>query len=124
MGIAYIVGFSIYFFKKYKKRKLKAKVAAGLVPPKEKKPKGPQENIIIPPDPAVVLGQRLPGERVFVEKSHSSEGNGDAKSKAHLPPHRDNKKKSSADSHVPSATTPIINQQKGESVEKIDEFDQ
>jgi hypothetical protein len=121
MGIAYIVGFSIYFFKKYKKRKLKAKVAAGLVEPKEKKPKGPQENIIIPPDPAVMLGQRSPGERVF---GHSSEGNGNAKFKAHLPPHGDNKKKSLADSHVPSATTPITNQQKGESVEKINEFDQ
>jgi len=44
------------------------KVAAGLKSPRPVIP--PPEKYIIPPDPAVVLGQRQPGERVVVEEKH------------------------------------------------------
>lgn len=62
------------------------KVAAGLKAPRPVVP--PKEKYIIPPDPAVVLGQRQPGEHVVVEEKHrfnhhkhaktlpSTEGNG------------------------------------------------
>jgi len=65
MGIAWIIGFTWYFIKRYRKKKLAAAVAAGLAEPKIKPPKGPQEKLIIPPDPAIVLGHRVPGETAF-----------------------------------------------------------
>ena len=75
MGIAWIIGFSVYFYRKRKRRQLKAKVSAGLAKPKEKKHKGPEEKIIIPPDPAVILGHRLPGENAFSNGKGNGNGN-------------------------------------------------
>jgi hypothetical protein len=71
MGIAWIIGFSIYFYKRYKRKKLKRKVAAGLAMPKQKKTSEPEKKIIIPPDPAILLGHRLPGEPAFKDEKHS-----------------------------------------------------
>lgn len=39
----------------------------------------PKEKYIIPPDPAVVLGQRQPGEHVVVEEKHIFNHHGHAK---------------------------------------------
>ncbi|KAJ8509071.1 hypothetical protein ONZ45_g8740 [Pleurotus djamor] len=68
MGLAWIIGFTIYFMKRNRRKKRKAAIAAGLIPPPEPKPseKEFEDGIIIPPDPAVLLGQRQPGERVYV----------------------------------------------------------
>jgi hypothetical protein len=71
MGIAWIIGFSIYFYKRYKRKKFKRKVAAGLVAPKERKSTVPEKKIIMPPDPAILLGHRLPGESAFKNNGHS-----------------------------------------------------
>lgn len=65
MGIAWIIGFTIYFRKRYMRRKLKRKIAAGKATGKQKPSKIPEEKVIVPPDPAVLLGHRHPGERAF-----------------------------------------------------------
>lgn len=64
MGTAYIIGFSIYFYKRHRRKKLEAEALAigGTVPKKKKKP---EEKVIIPPDPAIIQGQRVPGENAF-----------------------------------------------------------
>lgn len=64
MGIAWIIGFTIYFRKRYKRKKLNRQIAAGKAPPK-KKPTISEQKVIVPPDPAVLLGHRLPGENAF-----------------------------------------------------------
>lgn len=62
-------GFTIYFVKRYKRKKLKRRIEAGKAEPRTVPP--PKEKIVIPPDPAVLLGHRMPGERVVVdEKRH------------------------------------------------------
>jgi len=60
MAIAWIIGFGIYFRKRYM-RKLRNR---GKLPPRdEKKSKEkPEETIVIPQDPAILIGHR-PGER-------------------------------------------------------------
>jgi len=45
----------------------KRRAARGL-PPKVKKPKKPLPTFILPPDPAVITGQREPGERAIPRK--------------------------------------------------------
>lgn len=62
MGIAWIIGFAIYFYKRRRRKKLEA---AGLLGPDEYKQKEPPRRIIIPPDPAIIEGYRLPGESAF-----------------------------------------------------------
>jgi hypothetical protein len=71
MGVAWIIGFTIYFVKRYKRKKLHRKIEAGKALPKKKEPKSPEEKIVIPPDPAVLLGHRLPGEVVFKDKKNN-----------------------------------------------------
>ena len=68
MALAWIIGFTIYFIKRYKRKKLHRKIEAGKALPKQKEPKAPEEKIIIPPDPAVLLGHRLPGEIAFKDE--------------------------------------------------------
>jgi len=65
MGLAYLIGFTIYFVKRYKRKKLNRRIKAGKAEPKTLPV--PKEKIVIPPDPAVLLGQRMPGERVVVD---------------------------------------------------------
>ncbi|KAJ3989838.1 hypothetical protein F5890DRAFT_1582397 [Lentinula detonsa] len=73
LGLAWIIGFAIYFRKRYK-RKLRNQ---GKLPPlKVKKSKDePREKIVIPPDPAVLIGHQ-PGDDVDrnneLEKSHNA----------------------------------------------------
>jgi len=69
LGIAWIIGFIVYFMKKRKRRARRAKEEAGLVPPKKKEK--PTEKIIVPPDPAILLGQRRPGENAFLDDNSS-----------------------------------------------------
>ncbi|KAN0111344.1 hypothetical protein V8E52_008619 [Russula decolorans] len=60
-----------WLWKQYKKRiRAKRRAAKGL-PPKIKKPKKPPPTFILPPDPAVITGQREPGERVIPQKHNS-----------------------------------------------------
>jgi hypothetical protein len=84
MAIAYIVGFTIYFVKRRRRKERKRKLAASghdLTPltlpttpttPTTKKNKKPEEKIIVPPDPAIVLGLRRPGENAFGEPADNS----------------------------------------------------
>lgn len=72
MGIAWIIGFTIYFRKRYKRKKLKRQIAAGKAVRKHKPSKIPEENIIIPPDPAILLGHRLPGEPASQGDNHNN----------------------------------------------------
>jgi len=62
LGIAWIIGLTVYFITRRKRKAREARVAAGLEPPKE--PKKP-ERYIIPPDPAIVQGQQMPGQYVL-----------------------------------------------------------
>ncbi|KAJ7072081.1 hypothetical protein C8F01DRAFT_1102451 [Mycena amicta] len=69
MGAAYVVGFAVYFYKRWKRKQLKRNIEAGKVPPKPTPE--PKERVVIPPDPAVLLGQHKPGDVVIVdEKRH------------------------------------------------------
>ncbi len=69
MAIAWIIGFTVYFIKRSKRKKLKRAVEAGIKAPKPpKEPKAVEEPIIMPPDPAVLFGQRQPGEHAFADK--------------------------------------------------------
>ncbi|KAI0305742.1 hypothetical protein B0F90DRAFT_1815320 [Multifurca ochricompacta] len=62
-----------WLWKQYKKRiRAKRRAAKGL-PPKVKKPKNPLPTFILPPDPAVITGQREPGEHA-IPKKHGSPG--------------------------------------------------
>lgn len=68
MFLAWTIGFTIYFRKRYKRRERHRLVAAGKAIPKETDLDIPQANVIIPPDPAVLLGQYKPGEIIFPER--------------------------------------------------------
>ncbi|KAJ3566520.1 hypothetical protein NP233_g6952 [Leucocoprinus birnbaumii] len=59
--LAWIIGFSLYFRKRYVRKKLKRAAAAIGRPPPELKSRPETEKVVIPPDPAVLLGQRAPG---------------------------------------------------------------
>jgi len=69
MGVAYIIGFTIYFVKRCKRKRLKRRIEAGKAEPKAVPE--PKERIVIPPDPAVLLGHNRPGDVIVVdEKRH------------------------------------------------------
>ena len=72
MFLAWVIGFTIYFRKRYKRRERHRLVAAGKATPKERDLDILQENVIIPPDPAVLLGQRKPGEIIIPESQNST----------------------------------------------------
>ncbi|KAF8160759.1 hypothetical protein B0H34DRAFT_350891 [Crassisporium funariophilum] len=74
MFLAWVIGFGIYFRKRYKRRQRNRLVADGKAAPREKDLEIPKEKIVIPPDPAVLLGQRKPGELAFPERQNSNEG--------------------------------------------------
>jgi hypothetical protein len=74
--LAWVVSFIVWLYKQRKKKKYRKKVAAGLATPKPAEAEAPKEKIVIPPDPAVVLGQRSPGEYAFPDKHQTpSRGN-------------------------------------------------
>ncbi|KAF8813843.1 hypothetical protein BYT27DRAFT_7239180 [Phlegmacium glaucopus] len=72
MFLAWTIGFTIYFRKRYKRKERHRLVTAGRAIPKETDLDIPQENVIIPPDPAILLGQCKPGEIIFPERQSSS----------------------------------------------------
>ncbi|KAF9529231.1 hypothetical protein CPB83DRAFT_812532 [Crepidotus variabilis] len=72
MLLAWIIGFSVYFRKRYNRKKRNRLIAQGKAQPREKDLKMLQEKVVIPPDPAVLLGQRQPGEMVFPEREQSN----------------------------------------------------
>jgi len=74
MFIAWTIGFAVYFRKRYNRKKRKRLIEEGKAQPREKDLKVLQEKVVIPPDPAVLLGQRKPGEKVFPEREQSSPG--------------------------------------------------
>lgn len=74
MVLAWVIGFAIYFRKRYNRKKRNRLIAEGKAVPREKDLQPLQEKVVIPPDPAVLLGQRKPGEMVFPERQHSKDG--------------------------------------------------
>ncbi|KDR75162.1 hypothetical protein GALMADRAFT_45042, partial [Galerina marginata CBS 339.88] len=71
MLLAWIIGFGIYFRKRYNRKQRNRLIAEGKAAPREKDLEAPKEKVIIPPDPAVLLGQRKPGEMAFPERENS-----------------------------------------------------
>lgn len=69
--IAWIIGFAIYFRKRYNRKRQKRLAEEGLAePPEEKRAANAStERFIIPPDPAVLMGLAKPGEMVYVPPS-------------------------------------------------------
>ncbi|KAG7098804.1 hypothetical protein E1B28_000709 [Marasmius oreades] len=66
MGLAWLIGLFIYIRKRYRRKiRKRAAEAEGKEPPALKsKNVEPGEKIIIPPDPAVILGHGRPGEYI------------------------------------------------------------
>ncbi|KAF9263371.1 hypothetical protein L218DRAFT_987737 [Marasmius fiardii PR-910] len=82
MGVAWLIGLFIYIRKRYKRKlKKRAAEAEGKEPPvlKSKTP-DPGEKIIIPPDPAVILGHGRPGEYI------SPDSDPNQRATSYLPP--------------------------------------
>jgi len=72
MFIAWTIALTIYFKKRYRRRERRRLIAVGKATPKETDLDVlPQENVIIPPDPAVLLGQCEPGEIIIPESQKS-----------------------------------------------------
>jgi len=66
MGFAWLVGFTIYFRKRYKRKMRKRAIAAGKREANKNKEE-PAETTIIPPDPALLMGYKA-GERYIRAK--------------------------------------------------------
>ncbi|TFK23958.1 hypothetical protein FA15DRAFT_670049 [Coprinopsis marcescibilis] len=77
--IAWVIGFAIYFRKRYNRKKQKRLAEQGKAePPKEKlPPNASTERFIIPPDPAVLLGYAKPGEMVYTPPPSKSRRSSD-----------------------------------------------
>jgi len=72
MFLAWTIALIIYFKKRYRRRERRRLIAVGKATPKETDMDIiPQENVIIPPDPAVLLGHCKPGEIVIPESRNS-----------------------------------------------------
>lgn len=71
MLIIWTIGFAVYFRKRAKRKERNRLIAAGKAQPREKDLEVPKERIVIPPDPAVLLGHRKPGEVAFPERQNS-----------------------------------------------------
>lgn len=72
MFLAWTIALTIYFKKRYRRRERRRLIAAGKATPKETDLDIiPQENVIIPPDPAVLLGQCEPGEIIIPESRNT-----------------------------------------------------
>jgi len=69
MGAAYAIGFTIYFVKRCKRKRLHRRIEEGKAEPKVEPE--PKERIVIPPDPAVLLGHNRPGDVVIVDEKRN-----------------------------------------------------
>ena len=74
MFIAWTFGFIVYIRKRYNRRQRKRLIAEGKAQPREKDLKILRDKVVIPPDPAVLLGHRKAGEMAFPEREQSSPG--------------------------------------------------
>jgi hypothetical protein len=63
---------AVYLMRRHRHRRLKARIATGAIPPPEAT--RAVEPVVIPPDPAVVLGLRQPGERISPNDRSPSNG--------------------------------------------------
>lgn len=73
MLIIWTIGFAIYFRKRAKRKERNRLIAAGKAQPREKDLEALKQKVIIPPDPAVLLGHRKPGEIAFPEHQKSKD---------------------------------------------------
>jgi len=71
MFLAWTIALTIYFRKRHRRRERRRLIAVGKATPKETDLDIPKENVIIPPDPAVLLGQCKPGEVIIPESRNS-----------------------------------------------------
>jgi hypothetical protein len=67
------IGFIVYFRKRWRRKERNRLIRLGKAEPREKDLEIAKEKIVIPPDPAVLLGQRQPGDNAFPERQHSSD---------------------------------------------------
>lgn len=70
--LAWIIGFAVYYRKRQRRKQRNRLIAAGEMAPRERDVRPPAEKVVIPPDPAVLLGQRRPGEHAFPEREYST----------------------------------------------------
>ena len=94
MFIIWVIGFAVYFRKRARRKERNRLIAAGRAQPREKDLEIPKEKIIIPPDPAVLLGHRKPGEIAFPERQNS-------KDRQKRWPHSRSQSKSNGDGSTP-----------------------
>jgi hypothetical protein len=71
MFLAWSIALTIYCRKRYRRRERRRLVAVGKATPKKTDLDIPQENVIILPDPAVLLGQCKPGEVIIPESRNT-----------------------------------------------------
>ncbi|KAH6914357.1 hypothetical protein BKA70DRAFT_1421136 [Coprinopsis sp. MPI-PUGE-AT-0042] len=73
--VAWVVGFAIYFRKRYNRKQRKRLAEEGKCdpPPEKVNPNASTERFIIPPDPAVLMGIAKPGEMVYTAETRMSE---------------------------------------------------
>lgn len=71
--LAWVIGFIIYFRKRSNRKKRNRLIAEGKATPRAKDLEAVKEKIVIPPDPAVLLGQAQPGQQLFPERQNSKE---------------------------------------------------
>ncbi|KAF9478823.1 hypothetical protein BDN70DRAFT_727256 [Pholiota conissans] len=71
--LLWAIGFAVYFRKRYRRKQRNRLIAAGKAEPRPKDMEPLKEKIIIPPDPAVLLGQHQPGETLFPERRKSKD---------------------------------------------------
>ncbi|KAJ2917777.1 hypothetical protein MD484_g2624, partial [Candolleomyces efflorescens] len=102
--IAWIVGFVIYFRKRANRKKRKRMAEEGLCepPPEKVNPtRSSSERIVIPPDPAVILGYAKPGETVHVPREKSS-----SKTPPHSRSHSRSQSTASVKQQIPTPSRP------------------
>lgn len=119
MLIIWIIGFAVYFRKRARRKERNRLIAAGKAQPREKDLEIPKERIVIPPDPAVLLGHRKPGEMVFPERQNS--GNRPvvcSRNKSH------SRSKPSGDDSAPLQETPSTIRTPEETVDQADSIEE
>jgi len=101
--IIWVIGFAVYFRKRYRRKQRKRLIAAGKAEPRQKDLELATEKIVIPPDPAVLLGQHQPGETLFPERRRSKDSH-------HQPPwsrHGSYNTKHNGESSTPLPSAPM-----------------
>ncbi|KAF5326467.1 hypothetical protein D9611_000347 [Ephemerocybe angulata] len=106
--IAWVIGFAVYFRKRQNRKKRKRAAEEGLCdPPPEKlaPTRSTSERIVIPPDPAILLGYAKPGD---VMHPAASRHNSDSDSPKHKHPgHSRSVSSHSAKQPLPTPSRPV-----------------